>query len=248
MADQSQTIGIRNRSALRRAGQRARPVRFDHDCYRVDDRLGHFHRFIRHCPPSTESGAAARRVDYCGAHDPDRRLELRRTRCGNAARRRTICVSARGLRAARRISVRMDDAAGDSDGDHRRRGHRLLEIHRRTRALVFGFRLDMEDWDVRSLESLVWLARPVQCWIEPPESSRDPLNCAPHMDQYARAALGQDRPKHFHGDQNRVTGAAGFAGASGSALRSPGPQTLPISGATPACRCIILILPTRRRG
>ncbi len=106
----------------------------------------------------------------------------------------------------------MDHVDGDSDGDDRRRGHRLLEIHGRPGALVFGFPVDMEAWDVWSLASLVWLARPVQRGAKSSKSPGDRFDCAPHVDQHARAAPGQDRPKCFYRHQNRVAGAAGLLG------------------------------------
>src|SRR5579862_361392 len=71
----------------------------------------------------------------------------------------------------------------------------------------------MEWWDLWSLASLVRLARAVQRRSESAKSIGNRIDCATHVDQHAGAALGQDRPKYFYRDKNRVTGAAGCAGA-----------------------------------
>src|SRR6185437_12427530 len=82
----------------------------------------------------------------------------------------------------------------------------------RAGALVFSFSLDMEDWDVWPLASLVRFARPVQRGAESAERAGDRFDCRAHVDQYARAAPRQDCPKHFYSDQNRVARAVGSAG------------------------------------
>ena len=43
------------------------------------------------------------------------------------------------------ISLRLDDAAGHPDSHNRRRRHRVCQVHKRDRAVVFGFAMDWRD-------------------------------------------------------------------------------------------------------
>ena len=65
-------------------------------------------------------------------------LELWRTRRRDAASRRPVRLSARGIRTAQWVPVWLDAVSGDPDRYACRGRGRLREVHRRVRAVGFG--------------------------------------------------------------------------------------------------------------
>ena len=70
---QPRTYRILSGAPLRRAGEGPRPIRFDDDRRRLDDRLRDFHRLGRHRPSGAESRLVARGMARLRADYADRR-------------------------------------------------------------------------------------------------------------------------------------------------------------------------------
>ena len=103
-----------------------------------DDDGGRRHHRLRHIP---QSGARGRAGSNCRAHPGGvgagrrhraaGRAGLRRAGRATAGGRRGVRLSARCLRTAAGISLRLDAPAGDRHRRHRRRGGDVRELYRR---------------------------------------------------------------------------------------------------------------------
>ena len=144
MSEAKSTIatGASRRSGVVRIRSRAGPVRFDDDRCRLDDRLGHLHRFRRHCAQHGIDGRLARGLDHHRLDDRCRGAFLRRTRGHDAEGRRAIRLPARSVLSALGIFVRLDAFPRHSDRNHRRRGRGFCAIPRRPVARHFSERVD----------------------------------------------------------------------------------------------------------
>ena len=113
------------------SGPRAWADRCDHDCRRVDDRVGHFHRVGRIIAIKWRAGLAVARMGARRLADDHRRAVLLGVGNNDAARRRRLCFSTGGVRFSDRIFVWVDVVSRGPNGDDRCSSHCVREVSRR---------------------------------------------------------------------------------------------------------------------
>ena len=131
-----------HRPHRRKIRSRSWPAGLHHDCRRLDDRVGHFHRFGGYFAAGRFSRLAPARVALHRRAHPHRRSELRRAGRHDAASGRTIRLSARSLQPALGFSLRLDAVPGDPDRNDRGGRGRLRPVSGRPAAVGFADRLD----------------------------------------------------------------------------------------------------------
>ena len=171
----------------------SRAARRDDDRGRLDDRLRHFHylggiRAINRCAGLVTPGLGRRRPD-----DDHGRALLLRTGDDDAARRRSLCFSARSLRPFVRFSFRLDALSRHSNRDNRRGGDCLCEICRSLRAC------DRHGSLSRSANSSLWRLRH-QSFDRATRGRR--LDSVAHLDKHARSRDRKVCPEHIYFCEN----------------------------------------------
>ncbi len=128
-----------------------------------------------------------------------RRALVRRARGDDAARRRSVRVPARSVRATLGVPLRLDALHGDPDRHDCGGGGRLRPLHRISAAVVLRRALPHP-----STPSLAWL-----CGVAVNgAAARHRHGRAADVDQHARPRLGQAHSERLHDDQDRCASRA----------------------------------------
>ncbi len=134
--------------------------------------------------------------------DVDRRAFVRRTRRNDAASRRPIRLSARGVFTAVGFPIRLDAVHGDPDRNDRRGRCSFCAIPRNP--LAGHFRKQLPDSSAPYFHQL-------RGFTFHRAIAGDPRDPAVELDQLARPALRQARSEFFHGREDRIARGAGRA-------------------------------------